>query len=65
MVVAAPGATPDIQTLTDWTRETLAAYKVPSEWEIRQDPLPRNAAGKVLKNVLTGESDSRQVEEDE
>ncbi len=65
VVVAAPGATLEVQVLRDWTRETLAAYKVPSEWEIRQDPLPRNAAGKVLKNVLTGESDSRQVEEDE
>ncbi len=64
VVVPAPGASIDSAALAAWARETLAAYKVPSEWEIRTEPLPRNAAGKVLKNVLTGESENRQIEED-
>ena len=64
VVVPAPGATTDPEELARWTGETLAAYKVPSEWDIRDEPLPRNAAGKVLKNVLTGESENRQVEEE-
>jgi acyl-CoA synthetase (AMP-forming)/AMP-acid ligase II len=64
VVVAAPGAAIDSAELARWTGQTLAAYKVPSEWEIRDTPLPRNAAGKVLKNVLTGEADIRQVDEE-
>jgi long-chain acyl-CoA synthetase len=31
---------------------------VPSYVEIRTDPLPRNASGKLLKNVLRGEGDA-------
>jgi acyl-CoA synthetase (AMP-forming)/AMP-acid ligase II len=43
--------------------ETLAAYKVPAHWELRSEPLPRNAAGKVLKNVLAGAAQNQFVEE--
>jgi long-chain acyl-CoA synthetase len=32
--------------------ERLAAYKVPAQVVIQQDPLPRNASGKVLKSIL-------------
>lgn len=32
--------------------EHLAAFKVPSKWEFRTDPLPRNPSGKVLKPSL-------------
>ena len=52
VVVPEPGARPDVAELETFCRETLAAYKVPSAWEIREDPLPRNAAGKVLKTQL-------------
>jgi acyl-CoA synthetase (AMP-forming)/AMP-acid ligase II len=52
--VAARDAVADPQELASWVAETLAPYKVPAHWEIRTDPLPRNAAGKVLKNVLQG-----------
>ena len=41
----------------------LAAFKVPSQWEVTHHPLPRNAAGKIMKNVLSGESDTRLTEE--
>jgi acyl-CoA synthetase (AMP-forming)/AMP-acid ligase II len=63
VVVPAANARIDTDALIDWVRETLAAYKVPSVWEVRSEPLPRNAAGKVLKNVLTGDAESIQVEE--
>ena len=52
IVVPEPGAKPDVAELSVFCRETLAAYKVPSAWEIREEPLPRNAAGKVLKTQL-------------
>jgi long-chain acyl-CoA synthetase len=33
----------------------LANFKVPAHVEIRREPLPRNPAGKVLKNLLRGQ----------
>ena len=47
---------PDPARLAHWVGETLAGYKVPSLWEFRTEPLPRNASGKVLKTVLSGEA---------
>jgi len=44
-------APPDIAALTAAARTTLAAYKVPKRIHI-VDALPRNAMGKVQKNVL-------------
>ena len=38
--------------LSEWVAETLATYKVPSVWEIRHLPLPRNVSGKILKQDL-------------
>ena len=43
--------------------QLLAAYKVPAHWELREEPLPRNAAGKILKQVLSGEAENALVEE--
>jgi long-chain acyl-CoA synthetase len=40
-----------------WVRDDLADFKVPAYVEIRTDPLPRNASGKLLKNVLRGEGE--------
>ena len=34
--------------------EAIAYYKVPDRVEIRSEPLPRNASGKVMKHVLAG-----------
>jgi long-chain acyl-CoA synthetase len=50
------------QTLTDdevrrWVRAELADFKVPAHVELRSEPLPRNASGKLLKNVLRGEGE--------
>ncbi|MEO8696663.1 MAG: fatty acid--CoA ligase family protein, partial [Acidimicrobiales bacterium] len=61
IVVVTAGAgidTADIDTgdLARWVGAMLAPYKVPTEWECRAEPLPRNASGKVLKTVLVGEA---------
>jgi long-chain acyl-CoA synthetase len=37
-----------------WVADGLAAFKVPAYVEITTDKLPRNASGKLLKNVLRG-----------
>ncbi|MAE96316.1 MAG: fatty acid--CoA ligase [Deltaproteobacteria bacterium] len=63
IVVPTPGAEPSEEELAAWCGETLAAFKVPSLWELRGEPLPRNAVGKVLKNVLLGEAEHSFVEE--
>ena len=46
----------DVDALARFAGETLAPYKVPTVWELRTEPLPRNASGKVLKTVLVGEA---------
>ena len=63
IVVLRDGASTDAAGLAAWSAETLSAFKIPREWEFRDEPLPRNATGKVLKNVLLGESENRFVEE--
>ncbi|NNE75212.1 MAG: acyl--CoA ligase [Acidimicrobiales bacterium] len=67
VVVPSPGHAGDadalIADLETWCAETLARYKVPSLWEVRTEPMPRNATGKVLKGVLAGERTLDQVEE--
>ncbi len=40
-----------------WVAETLAQFKVPAYVELTDDKLPRNASGKLLKNVLRGEGE--------
>ncbi len=52
VVVPADGADAIPEDLAHWCEEVLAPYKVPTLWEIRLDPLPRNAAGKVVKREL-------------
>lgn len=52
IVVPVGGDEVDVDELRAWVGETLAAFKVPAQWEIRSEPLPRNATGKVIKKVL-------------
>jgi len=40
-----------------WVADGLAAFKVPTYVDLTVDKLPRNASGKLLKNVLRGEGD--------
>jgi long-chain acyl-CoA synthetase len=63
IVVGRRGAQIDAEALARFVGEKLAPYKVPSQWELRAEPLPRNAAGKVLKNVLVGAVPNAFVEE--
>jgi acyl-CoA synthetase (AMP-forming)/AMP-acid ligase II len=58
IVVPVDGGEPRIDALRAWVADALAYYKVPAHWEIRRAPLPRNAAGKVMKHVLLGDADS-------
>lgn len=52
VVVAAPGVTLAPDELASWCAEAMAYFKVPTHWDIRAEPLPRNASGKVVKQVL-------------
>jgi acyl-CoA synthetase (AMP-forming)/AMP-acid ligase II len=63
IVVARSGAEVSEETLAAWVGATLAPFKVPREWEFRSEPLPRNATGKVLKNVLIGDAENRFIDE--
>ncbi len=62
-VVPEPSTEVEPETLARWVGDALAYYKVPTHWEIRATPLPRNATGKVLKNALRDSRDSMFIEE--
>jgi long-chain acyl-CoA synthetase len=51
-VVVKAGSPVDEPTLQAWCAQVLASYKVPQQIGIRTEPLPRNAAGKILKRDL-------------
>lgn len=51
IVAASPASPPDIEVLRRYCRESLAGFKVPTEWRFT-DALPRNAAGKLLRREL-------------
>lgn len=52
VVVLRPGHKVAADELASHVRDRLAAFKVPSRLWFRQEPLPRNPAGKVLKQAL-------------
>jgi len=49
--------------LAAFVGETLSPHKVPTHWEIRTEPLPRNATGKILKPVVMGEAENTFIED--
>ncbi len=57
VVQLAPGSRLSAAGVREWVAETLADFKVPAHVELTNDPLPRNASGKLLKNVLRGSGD--------
>jgi long-chain acyl-CoA synthetase len=57
VVQVEPGAEISEQEVRAWVADGLANFKVPAYVEIRDDKLPRNASGKLLKNVLRGEGE--------
>jgi long-chain acyl-CoA synthetase len=52
VVVLAEGADVTAEELQDFTRESIASYKVPKSIEFRAEPLPLSGAMKVLKREL-------------
>jgi len=62
VVEVAPGSTLTPAEVRAWVGQTLADFKVPAHVELTRDKLPRNASGKLLKNVLRGEGDVSFVE---
>jgi len=63
IVVPRAGATIDVAALADHVALKLAYFKVPSLWEIRNEPLPRNATGKVVKFALLAGTPAQFIEE--
>ena len=52
IVQVAPGSVLTEDEVRGWVGATLADFKVPAYVELRTEALPRNAAGKLLKNLL-------------
>ena len=57
VIELADGEDLTIDEVQSWVAETLANFKVPAYVELRREKLPRNASGKLLKNVLRGEGE--------
>ncbi|WP_051603234.1 class I adenylate-forming enzyme family protein [Simplicispira psychrophila] len=55
VVVLAPGARVSAQEVQAHVAARLAAYKVPKQVHVRQEELPRNPAGKLLKTLIKRE----------
>ncbi len=55
VVVVDPAAGVGEDDLRAWCREGMAGYKVPTQWLLRDEALPRNPSGKVLKRELLQE----------
>jgi len=55
VVHAVPGATVTEDELREHVAARLAAFKVPARIWFRDEPLPRNPAGKILKRELKAE----------
>jgi long-chain acyl-CoA synthetase len=52
VVTVASGTTVSVEELTRHCSTLIAGYKVPKSVDIRADPLPRTAVGKILKRDL-------------
>ena len=57
VVQVEPGSSLTEADIRAWVAEALADFKVPTYIDIVTDKLPRNASGKLLKNVLRGEGE--------
>ncbi|HUO69495.1 MAG TPA: hypothetical protein VMU39_01860 [Solirubrobacteraceae bacterium] len=52
VIVPLPGATVDPHAVLVYARQELADFKVPPFIAVRDEPLPRNPSGKILKSRL-------------
>ena len=57
VVQVEPGQAITEDEVRSWVAETLANFKVPAYVDVTDEKLPRNASGKLLKNVLRGEGE--------
>jgi long-chain acyl-CoA synthetase len=57
VVEVAAGSSMTEDDVRAWVAETLANFKVPRYVELTTEKLPRNASGKLLKNVLRGQGE--------
>jgi long-chain acyl-CoA synthetase len=57
VVQVEPGQSITEDEVRQWVAGTLAPFKVPAHVQLTADKLPRNASGKLLKNVLRGEGE--------
>jgi acyl-CoA synthetase (AMP-forming)/AMP-acid ligase II len=65
IAVCYAGATTPPKLHVAWCAAELSYYKVPEDWEVRRGSLPRNAAGKIMKDVLRdARADTGFVEEE-
>ncbi len=55
IIVVTPGETATPEELAAFVRQRLAHFEVPSQWLLRDDDLPKNDSGKVLKYQLRDE----------
>ncbi len=61
-VVLKPGETATAEEIRDWSKERLAAYKVPSAIEFR-DELPKTMVGKILRRELVRQEKEKEKQE--
>jgi fatty-acyl-CoA synthase len=52
-IVVPPGGTVEVALLESTCRDELANYKVPRQWTIREEPLPRTTSGKIQRHALS------------
>lgn len=52
VVVLAAGSTVREETLQAYAANALAYFKVPKQWRLTHEELPRNATGKVIRNQV-------------
>jgi long-chain acyl-CoA synthetase len=57
VIVPAAGSQLDVEAIVRHCRERLADFKVPQYVAQRDEPLPRNPSGKVLKTQLREETE--------
>ena len=56
IVVLKPGREAELPEIRSFLRDRLADFKIPQYMILRQDPLPRNPGGKILKGKLRKEA---------
>lgn len=59
IIVLKAGTEASEADLTDYLKDKLASFKIPSRWLISSIPLPRNATGKIVRRDLASHVEGR------